>query len=232
MSNGPSRPASRSPRQSSTRSWQPARAGVLAGQRERRFGAVDRDAPGRRRARPRSPARSRRSPCRRRARAALRARADGRGSARRPPRSRAAGPAPARQRPGPAAGSPTRRGCTRAARARLRRPTRSSQPREAPGPSSARSDDVELRTGDAEDVGHEELGVHARRGHARQVELARGPVHRVERAHAVAAVSSARRRSSAASASVSSSSSPSRIASSRWRVSLMRWSVTRFSGKL
>ena len=42
--------------------------------------------------------------------------------------------------------------------------------------------------------------------------------------------SSARRRSSAPSASVNSSRSPWRIASSRCAVSLIRWSVTRFSG--
>ena len=44
--------------------------------------------------------------------------------------------------------------------------------------------------------------------------------------------SSARRRSSAVSASVNSPSSPSRIRSSWCTVSLIRWSVSRFSGKL
>ena len=47
-----------------------------------------------------------------------------------------------------------------------------------------------------------------------------------------AAASSARRRSSAWSASVNSWRSPSRIWSSRCTVSLTRWSVSRFSGKL
>ena len=46
------------------------------------------------------------------------------------------------------------------------------------------------------------------------------------------AASSERRRSSAWIASVNSSRSPSRIWSSRWTVSLMRWSVSRFSAKL
>ena len=50
-------------------------------------------------------------------------------------------------------------------------------------------------------------------------------------AHAPAA-SSERRRSSAWIASVNSSRSPSRIWSSRCTVSLIRWSVSRFSGKL
>ena len=53
-----------------------------------------------------------------------------------------------------------------------------------------------------------------------------------ERSSRPQAASSARRRSSAWSASVNSSSSPSRIWSSRCTVSLIRWSVSRFSGKL
>ena len=43
---------------------------------------------------------------------------------------------------------------------------------------------------------------------------------------------SARRRSSVVSAAVKSSSSPWRMRSSWWTVSLIRWSVRRFSGKL
>src|SRR5687768_1594585 len=91
---------------------------------------------------------------------------------------------------------------------------------------------VQLRAREAEHVGDEVLRVHARRGDAGFVELARDVPNDVERDQAVATASKARRRSSAASASVKSSSSPPRIPSRRWSVSFVRWSVTRFSGKL
>ncbi len=89
----------------------------------------------------------------------------------------------------------------------------------------------ELGAREAENVADEELGVDLRR-------LATGSLQRLGRLcdrasdpHAEAAAS-AWRCSSARSASVSSPRSPSSTWSSRCSVTLIRWSVTRFSGKL
>ena len=88
--------------------------------------------------------------------------------------------------------------------------------------------EIEVEPGDAERVGEEMLGVEARRVHALRGEVVGRAGENLPDRHC----SSARRRSSAASASVNWSRSPWRIWSSRCTVSLIRWSVSRFSGKL
>src|SRR5919108_3775737 len=86
----------------------------------------------------------------------------------------------------------------------------------------------DLGTRHPEDVCNEPLGVDTRRLHARVGEPLFGDLQRFRDGHSP----SARRRSSAVSAAVNSSSSPCRTRSSWCTVSLMRWSVMRFSGKL
>src|SRR5262249_40350271 len=81
----------------------------------------------------------------------------------------------------------------------------------------------ELRARHARDVRHDPFRVGARRRYAAPGE---------DRGRPLDDHSSARRRSSACNASVKSSRSPSTIWSSLCSVSLIRWSVTRFSGKL
>ena len=78
----------------------------------------------------------------------------------------------------------------------------------------------------AEDMCEEELGVDARRVDPGGGEPLLRVAERLLQLHA----ERSSRRSSAASASVNSSSSPCRMRSSWCTVSLMRWSVSRFSG--
>src|SRR5919198_2387354 len=85
-----------------------------------------------------------------------------------------------------------------------------------------------LAARDAEDVRYEELRIDLRRVDPCLRQLLLGEAQRFIGGHSP----SARRRSSAVSASVNSSSSPWSARSSWWVVSLMRWSVMRFSGKL
>ena len=95
---------------------------------------------------------------------------------------------------------------------------------------------VELDPREPERVREQQLGVEPRRLDALVAEVlggrGGGPRRASRTAGQTPAASSARRRSSAVSASVNSSRSPSRIRSSWCTVSLIRWSVTRFSGKL
>ena len=90
---------------------------------------------------------------------------------------------------------------------------------------------VQLDARQPERVREQELGVDARRVDPLVGEEVGRAAEDLPEGHTPAA-SSARRRSSAVSASVNSSRSPSRIRSSWWTVSLIRWSVSRFSGKL
>ena len=87
---------------------------------------------------------------------------------------------------------------------------------------------VHARPRGAEHVRDEELGVDIGRVDARFRQPLGGETQRCRGGHSPRA----RRRSSAPSASVKSSSSPWSARSSWCVVSLMRWSVTRFSGKL
>src|SRR2546421_1305561 len=87
---------------------------------------------------------------------------------------------------------------------------------------------VDARPGNAEDVRDEPFGIDTRRVDSRCSEPALDLRERVANRHSP----SARRRSSEASASVNSSRPPWRMRSSWCTVSLMRWSVSRFSGKL
>ena len=120
----------------------------------------------------------------------------------------------------------------RLAYARGGRPGHSSS---ASAASSSSPAAVRLKAtpGRAEHVGEQDLGVDARRVAARRGEPLRDVARRAAAAvrHAEAAASACRR-SSAWSASVNSPRSPSSAWSSRCAVSLIRWSVTRLSGKL
>jgi hypothetical protein len=91
---------------------------------------------------------------------------------------------------------------------------------------------VELGTLDAEHMRKQPFRVDERRGAAGLLERLSRLDERVANRHIAAAASRARRRSSEFRASVKSSSSPSSTPSSLCRVTLTRWSVTRFSGKL
>src|SRR5512132_339807 len=93
--------------------------------------------------------------------------------------------------------------------------------------------DIEAGPRRSEHVREQPLRVHARRWAAGLLQVGRSLSKCLGDPHAqTAAASSARRRSSAERASVKSSRSPSSTESRRWSVSVTRWSVTRFSGKL
>ncbi len=92
---------------------------------------------------------------------------------------------------------------------------------------------VELDPGHPQGMGQQQLRVEPRRRAALLLEVAgTRSQHLAERLHSAAAAASWRRRSSAARASVKSRSDPASTESRLWTVRPIRWSVTRFCGKL
>ena len=189
--------------------------------------------PARPGARRRSRARSRRSPCRRRAPAAPRVRAAARGSARR--RTSVSGRG-TRTRGSTAQRQPPEPPLAEHVRERLApRPPRDERPADGALRSAGASVAVSCRARARDSPSACASSRSASTRGDGTSALARASPRRGERVaqrqrHGHA--SSARRRSSAASASVNSSSSPSRIASSRCAVSLIRWSVTPVLGEV